>query len=173
MRILEPGIVKYQVRDALLYWVVIPLGVIVSGWGVDLLLGLQRLPSSLLLSAAALAFIGAGLVFIWRSMRDLSRLGGGTPNPRQPPRRLVTGGVYGLSRHPMFFGYDLAALGVVLLCRSWGMLLASLPLFLWGQVLFLRREERYLRRRYRESFSAYADRVPFLVPGIHFRRHTS
>ena len=73
-------------------------------------------------------------------------------------------GSYGLCRHPMFFGYDLAALGVVLLFRSWGMLLFAYPVFILMEYRFLRDEEKKLEKRFGEQFAAYRKRVPLLFP---------
>ena len=64
----------------------------------------------------------------------------------------------------MFLGYDCAALAVVLLCRSPAMLLVSYPAMIVWQVLFLRREERVLVKRFRDEYPMYKRRVPFLWP---------
>lgn len=157
-------VVKVQIRDALIYWVWLPAAVIAGGKGIDRLAGsapFPKAPGSILL---ALALIIAGVVLIQRSTRDLAVYGEGTPNPLAPPVRLVTRGSYALCRHPMFFGYDLAALGVVLLFRSPGMLAVSYPLFLAWEVRFLKREEEQLRRRFGKEFDAYRQETAFLVP---------
>jgi protein-S-isoprenylcysteine O-methyltransferase Ste14 len=151
-------------RDALVYWLWLPAAVLLAGRGVDRLLRLPPLPAREWLAALATALLLSGCIWIWRAERDLKRLGGGTPNPRFPARRLVTAGSYGWCRHPMFFGYDLAALGVVLLCRSLGMLLVAFPVFIALQVLVLRKEERILEKRFGAEFVAYRQRVPLLLP---------
>jgi protein-S-isoprenylcysteine O-methyltransferase Ste14 len=154
---------RARVRDALVYWLYIPTAVIGGGKAADLMLGLPAL-SGKGWTAAALPLLAAGGWFIQRSTADLQRLGEGTPNPRFPPRQLVTGGVYSLCRHPMFFGYDLAALGVVLLFRSPGMLFLSYPAFHLLQLRFLLREERILHKRFGRRFEEYRQRVPMLMP---------
>jgi len=163
---------RARLRDALIYWLYIPAAVIAGGKVVDLLLGLPGLPWGRWWSAAAVALLAAGGWLIDRSTRDLQRLGGGTPNPRFPPRNLVTGGVYAWCRHPMFLGYDLAALGVVLLWRSPGMLGLAFPLFIALQLRFLRKEEALLRKRFGLAFEAYRRSVPLLIPrpGAHRER---
>ncbi len=159
-------IVRAQLRDALIYWLYLPAAVIGGGWGTDALLHLPPLPvprGPLLGVVAVLLIAGVGL--IQRATADFKRLGDGTPNPQAPPKRLVTGGSYALCRHPMFFGYDLAALGTVLAFRSWGMLLIAYPLLLAGQIRFLKKEEARLLRRFGMEYEAYRQRVPFLLPG--------
>ena len=155
---------RAQVRDALRYWVVIPGAVLATGKAFDLLTGLPPLPGRSLLTVGAGLLLAAGLLLIWRAIRDLQVLGQGTPNPARPPKRLVTAGSYAFCRHPMFLGYDMAALGVVLLCRSPGMLVVALPLFLLWEIRFLKKEERFLARRFRADFQRYRQEVPFLLP---------
>jgi protein-S-isoprenylcysteine O-methyltransferase Ste14 len=152
------------VRDALLYWLAIPAAVIFSGLLLDEVFGLAALPASRWLTAVAVLLVVAGAALIRQAIRDFARYGRGTPNPRRPPVVLVNRGIYRRCRHPMFFGYDLAALGVVCLLRSPAMLCVSFPLFLFLQVGFLRKEEQYLRRRYGAAYAHYQQQVPFLVP---------
>jgi len=161
---------RARLRDALVYWFYIPAAVIAGGVAVDRLLGVPPVTAGIWLPATAVALLAAGGWFIARATRDLQRLGEGTPNPRFPPRALVSGGVYACCRHPMFLGYDLAALGVVLLWRSPGMLCLAYPLFIALQLRFLRKEEAILRRRFGASFEAYRRRVPLLIPRFGAKR---
>lgn len=163
MKILHPQIWKQQLRDALLYWVIIPAGVIVPGLLIDALFALPPLPRHLMLQAVAALLIAAGCILIWKSTADLQK-SGGTPNPSRPARQLITHGSYGLCRHPMFLGYDLTALGVVLLCRSPAMLLACYPVFLALQVRFLKKEEHVLSLRFKNRYDDYQKEVPMLLP---------
>lgn len=160
---LDPDIRKYQLRDAALYWLVIPAAVIASGKAVDFLFNLRVLSSPPYFTAVTLILLLAGVVLVWLSMMDLARAGG-TPNPRRPPKKIVTSNTYSLCRHPMFLGYDLCAFAVVLYFGSPGMLLVSFPVFLLLQVRFLRKEEQILLRKFKKAYADYADRTPFLLP---------
>ncbi len=164
MSLWRKDILLYQIRDACLYWLVIPALVLGSGWLLDQLLNWRLLPGAVLLPVAGLFLMALGGVFITAATHDFSRIGQGTPNPRRPPLILVRQGVYALCRHPMFFGYDLAGLGAVLLSRFPASLLISLPIFYIWQILFLRKEERYLTRRFKGEFAEYRQQVPFLLP---------
>ncbi|ORJ59805.1 hypothetical protein B5V00_09015 [Geothermobacter hydrogeniphilus] len=158
-------IFSFQLRAALLYWLWLPAAVIGGGLLFDWLLGWARWPyrSATLIAAALL--VACGIWIVGRATHDFARWGEGTPAPQAPPKRLVTEGIYAWCRHPMWFGYDLAALGVVLGCRSWGMLLFSYPLFIVLQLRFLRRrEEHLLVKRFRDDYLNYRDRVPLLIP---------
>lgn len=164
MTMFRQDIWKDQLRDALVYWLYIPGAVILSGLLLDLLGGFPRLSGGKGLAVGGTALIIVGIVIIWRATMDFKRFGDGTPNPRRPPKVLVTAGSYRLCRHPMFLGYDCAALGVVLLFGSLAMLLVSYPIFIILQIRFLQKEERYLARYYQQRFAAYQRQVPFLIP---------
>jgi protein-S-isoprenylcysteine O-methyltransferase Ste14 len=160
-----PGLHQARLKAALLYWLWLPAMVIVSGLLIDWFLSWSFWPLRPLLLVGACLLLTFGVWLVDRATRDFVRYGEGTPAPQAPPKRLVVTGVYAWCRHPMWFGYDLAALGVVLLWRSWGMLLVSFPLFILFQVRFLRQqEERLLLRRFKEEYQHYRDRVPMLLP---------
>lgn len=79
-----------------------------------------------------------------------------------PDHNLVTSGPYAVVRHPMYVGMMLAALGALLLHRTWTTLLlvAQLP------VLFARArlEDRALAVEFGAQWEAYRDRVPGWIP---------
>ncbi len=155
---------RQQVRDGLFYWLGLPAAVLVPGLIGDRLLGLGPLPwPGPRLAAGALAAILGGLL-VGRAMRDFERFGGGTPNPLRPPRTLVTEGSYRLCRHPMWLGYDLVALGVILALGSPVTLAVCLPLFVVFQVRFLKKEEHVLALKFKSTYPAYRARTPFLLP---------
>lgn len=159
----DPVIIKYQLRDALIYWCLIPAAVIFGGMAADHLLDLPEIPPAPWLMALAFVLLVAGLLLIWRSMKDLADAGG-TPNPRRPPRKLVTSGSYSLCRHPMFLGYDLCALSVVLFWRSPGMIFISFPIFIFFEIRFLQKEEKILSLKFKQSFADYQEGTSFLLP---------
>jgi protein-S-isoprenylcysteine O-methyltransferase Ste14 len=161
---------KAQIKDALIYWIYIPAGVILGGKTVDRVFSVPLLPDHFFFLASGTVSLILGLMFIQRSMKDLALYGDGTPNPLAPPKRLVTEGSYRLCRHPMFFGYNMAALGVALFLRSPGVLFLCYPVFIFFEISFLRKEERKLERRFPGAFQAYRERTPFLVPFVFRRR---
>jgi len=84
----------------------------------------------------------------------------------QPGHRLVTGGVYGVIRHPSYLGLLVSALGWALAFRSGvGVLLAALLI----QPLIARigAEERLLRSQFGDEYDAYRSRTSRLIPGIY------
>lgn len=162
MALFHPQIWQRQLRDALIYWVYLPVLVLAPGLLIDLLAGLAPHPHRFAGGAA----LAAGAAIIWRATVDLARYGAGTPSPFRPAQRLVTAGVYRFCRHPMWLGYDLMALGVILATGSFGALLITLPLFLAGQILFLRKEERGLVARFKQGYRAYQADTGMLLPRL-------
>ena len=93
-------------------------------------------------------------------------VGKGTPWPFDPPRRLVTTGLYRLTRNPMEGGFLLVVLGEVLWFESSVLLLYGLCGFLyfhWRQVFV---EEPALVDRFGECYERYRDDVPRWIPRV-------
>ena len=89
-----------------------------------------------------------------------------TPLPRpKPGGALVTGGTYGVVRHPIYSGGLLAALGWALLRGRWLGLLASGALWVFFDAKATR-EEAWLAERF-PDYPAYRRRVAKLVPGVY------
>jgi protein-S-isoprenylcysteine O-methyltransferase Ste14 len=82
--------------------------------------------------------------------------------------RLVVSGPYRSVRHPMYLGIAIAALGALLVYRTWTMvfvLLAS-P----GLAVKARHEDRLLFEQLGEGFAAYRSRVPGWLPRVRGRK---
>jgi len=108
--------------------------------------------------AAGWGMVAAGLILMAAAAREFARLRT-TIVPHRAPAALVTGGVYRLSRNPIYLG-DLAILaGLALVWGAWPALLL-VPLL--GRVLarrFIRPEEARLAAAFPAAFAAWAGRV--------------
>jgi len=84
----------------------------------------------------------------------------------QPGHQLVTGGIYGVIRHPSYLGLIVNLVGWALAFRSAvGLLLAALAvLVLLGRI---RSEEALLQSRFGSAYDAYRARTWRLVPGLY------
>lgn len=120
----------------------------------------ERAPLALVIGGA-LALAGAviavlGVVGLGRSL---------TANPVPlESSELVTSGLYGPVRHPIYSGLLLAALGVMLAAATWWHVAA------WAALVVLlmvkaRWEERMLLERY-DGYAEYARRTGRFIPGI-------
>ena len=110
-----------------------------------------------LLATAGLAYSVWGLAYLRRSFSIIPEA-----------RRLVTGGPYRLSRHPVYLGEIATAIGVNLATGGW-LSGAAISYFIVCEVLRMRWEERILAQAFPNEYPAYARRVPRYLPNP-FRR---
>lgn len=100
----------------------------------------------------------AGLVLIAMAL-GLFRRSKTRPEPWQPSTALVSGGIYRLTRNPMYLGMAMISLGVALAFSS----LAASVLAIVAAVIIDRtvimREEAYLMRRFGQDYARYASGV--------------
>lgn len=139
------------------------------GLALDVLMHLPGLPLG---DARWTGFLvlGLGLYLETRATRAFWLLGEGTPNPVDPPTRLVDRGPYKYTRNPLYLARMGILLGFSLLLASTGVLLLSLGLFLFLQFSLVPEEERRLREKFGHPYEAYCERVPrWVLPGA-FRR---
>ena len=133
-----------------------------------LLLGLaldQVLPSPLTLPEAVLirwtgggGLIVVGLAIMAAGTRNFSRVA--TPvRSNQPVRALVTTGIHGWSRNPIYIGMFLLYAGIGIVARSPWVLILALPLLIIVHYGVVAREEAYLERRFGDAYRDYKAHV--------------
>ncbi len=79
--------------------------------------------------------------------------------PNLPASQLVTGGIYRITRNPMYVGFVLALLGIGTAAGSIPMVLSAVPMFLYLHGYVIRREEKYLGRRFGAEYEVYRQKV--------------
>ena len=108
----------------------------------------------------AMVVAAAGVIFSVLGVLKF-RSAGTTVDPRVPSHSasLVTGGVYRISRNPMYVGF-------LLVLVAWGILLGNfasfvlLPIFVVCMNRFqIRPEERHMREKFGEAYSRYQAQV--------------
>jgi protein-S-isoprenylcysteine O-methyltransferase Ste14 len=110
--------------------------------------------------------LASGLFEVW-GIRSMGRQMASAAEVR-PDIVLVTGGAFGVVRHPLYLSVLLLWAGGALSLLSWAMAVAWL-LLVPAFVARARVEERLLGRHFGEAYGAYAARVPMLVPGFRSR----
>jgi protein-S-isoprenylcysteine O-methyltransferase Ste14 len=76
-----------------------------------------------------------------------------------PVDKLVTKGVYRISRNPMWFGFFLIFIGIGIACASWVYLLSAM-IFIILQHVLLTCEERWCLEKYGDAYSEYMKKTP-------------
>jgi protein-S-isoprenylcysteine O-methyltransferase Ste14 len=106
--------------------------------------------------AGSLILVGVALAAA--GIRNFSRAE--TPVPtREPVRALVTTGVHGWTRNPIYLGMFLVYGGIGIAARSPWTLLLTLPLAITIRYGVVAREEAYLERRFGDAYRAYKSGV--------------
>jgi 1-acyl-sn-glycerol-3-phosphate acyltransferase len=116
---------------------------------------------------------GAGLLLAL-SIVQYVRVSGRLPISAFPPGKLIRSGVFGIWRHPIY-------LFAVLFFGGWGVafwpagfLLVSLPLLVLATLVYARREEAGLEKRFGEAYAAHRRQTSLIVPRlIHVLRWVS
>jgi protein-S-isoprenylcysteine O-methyltransferase Ste14 len=99
-----------------------------------------------------------GLALAAAGVRDFSRAG--TPvRSIKPPRALVTTGIHGWTRNPIYLGMFLVYGGIGVAAQSPWTLILTLPLAITIHYGVVAREEAYLERRFGDAYRDYKARV--------------
>ncbi len=104
------------------------------------------------------AFILVGLALFAAGIRNFVRAA--TPVPTtEPTRALVTTGIHGWSRNPIYVGMLLVYAGIGIAVKSPWILVLALPLALTIRYGVVAREGAYLERRFGDAYRDYKARV--------------
>lgn len=136
------------------------LGALLLGGVLDLLLPFPvAIPGGDLVRwTIAGALILAGLVLAAAGIRNFSRAG--TPVPtNEPTRALVTSGIHGWTRNPIYLGLFLVYFGIGMGVQSAWILILTLPLAITIRYGVVAREEAYLESRFGDAYRTYKARV--------------
>lgn len=106
------------------------------------------------------AFIGLGLIGLGSSIIEFARRGRGTLAPIDPPSQLVRGGLYQVTRNPMYCANVASLAGQSLLYGSAAVAVYSILVTLAFHAFVVLYEEPALLRAFGPSWSEYANRVP-------------
>jgi protein-S-isoprenylcysteine O-methyltransferase Ste14 len=110
--------------------------------------------------------IGIGLVLtLWTVLAFVS-IGKGTPAPFDPPKELVTEGLFKYVRNPMYIGAVVAMCGEAVLLESFAILFLAGLMWLLFHLFVVYYEEPRLKKTFGQSYEEYICTVPRWVPKI-------
>jgi protein-S-isoprenylcysteine O-methyltransferase Ste14 len=108
---------------------------------------------------AVIATLGAILAFTARAVIGRNW---GSPATRKTDTQLVTGGPYGLIRHPIYSGVLLMMIGTAIgLTPLWWLVAAAAGTYF---IRSAHAEERFMAERFPDEYPAYRTRTKMLVP---------
>lgn len=107
--------------------------------------------------------IAIGLVLLFAGFRGLGKSLTANPVPNQDGV-LVTTGVYGIIRHPIYLGLLIITFGLVISSGVWGQIVVWLALAVL-LVYKMRWEEVLLTAKYK-GYADYMAKVPAIIPGL-------
>ena len=108
--------------------------------------------------AAGAVLISVGIVVFAAGLWSFSRAGTPVPGNR-PVRALVTTGIHGISRNPIYVGMFSIYAGIGLAALSAWIIIFMLPIAIVMRYGVVAREEAYLERHFGDSYRDYKARV--------------
>ena len=81
-----------------------------------------------------------------------------------PPDKLITTGIYAKSRNPMFFGYTVILIGIGISLSSISILVIFIPTFIIFDFIWIKLEEKNIRKKFGNEFTNYQKSTPFFIP---------
>ena len=109
-----------------------------------------------LAAAGAVIGIAGDIIFALAvyTMKDSWRAG----LAREDKTKMVTGGIYKISRNPAFLGFDLVYTGILLMFFNWALLFFSAFAMIMLHLQILQ-EEKYLQEVFGEEYISYRERT--------------
>ena len=147
---------EIKIRPPLLFAAALALGVVLDHL-LPLPIGISR-SDGLVHKLAPAIIILLGVAVAVAGIRNFSRAG--TPGPgNRPVRSVVTTGIHGWSRNPIYVGMILLYIGIGIAVRSPWVLGLALFIIILLRYAVIAREERYLERRFGDAYRDYKQRV--------------
>ncbi len=123
----------------------------------------------LILVIGSLLYFPAIALYLWgyKTLGHMFGISSGFGATLYQNHHLIRGGPYRYVRHPMYLAVILAALGALLIFRTWAMVLFSVLSL--GVILRARREERLLGEEFGEEWEVYRREVNGWIPTLRNR----
>ena len=134
------------------------IGVILTEKGIllDWSFGILKIPLLILGVASVVCGI---LLFYWAVFK--ARI-----DRKIKENTLVTDGVYGIVRNPIYSAYYLVCLGVVLIENNYILFLVPILGYVYMTIILKNTEEKWLYTLYGEKYKEYCDKVNRCIPII-------
>lgn len=137
------------------------LAVVLATLALEAIWPMDRIPATTLMGLRIGGFViaAAGLGLDVAAMLAMHRARTNIL-PHRAADRLLTGGVFAISRNPIYLGNTVLLIGVAMALPSLWMAAGALLAAALVDRLAIRREERHLAARFGPAYADYARRVP-------------
>jgi protein-S-isoprenylcysteine O-methyltransferase Ste14 len=137
---------------------------IIFGGALALGLALGNVPQSATYGTRVRRLLGTisiavGVVAGASALIEMRKVGS-DPNPFEPTTALATRGAFRFTRNPAYFGATSIYIGVALIARSIPAFVALPVALAMVDRFVVDKEERYLERRFGDTYRTYRDGVP-------------
>lgn len=105
---------------------------------------------------AIIALAGAGLILIGSRGHSQAKT---NVEPWRPTTAIISTGVYGFSRNPIYLGMAVLQFGLAICGGSLGAMAMIVPAVLFIQFQVIAREERYLEAKFGTAYTDYKAKV--------------
>ncbi|TDJ21986.1 MAG: isoprenylcysteine carboxylmethyltransferase family protein [Gammaproteobacteria bacterium] len=133
------------------------IGAILLGYAMDYLLPL-KIGDTIVIMIAGLMMVLIALIVIVLAILTFRRANTSV-EPWRPTSAIITGGVFGISRNPIYLAFCWATIGIGLILNSWWVVLGFIPAAALITVFVIVREEAYLEDKFAEEYRRYRSRV--------------
>ncbi len=113
---------------------------------------------SLTIKIAGILFFIVSLLFLITSLRQFF-ISKNTLIPIRPASSLQANGIYSITRNPMYVGLAVIYLGISCFVGNWWNIILFPLLLLFVQEYIIKREEKYLVRRFGQEYLIYKTNV--------------
>src|SRR5262245_21211318 len=140
----------------------ISLAALLVDLGLDRLAPIGFIEAILPRTARLVLALLIGAMAVWITARGVMavRRHGTAVDPRQPVSALVTSGIFASTRNPLYQCQGLLLLALAIAFASDWAVLSMVPWAVAMHVGVVRREERYLERKFGDDYRRYVARVP-------------
>lgn len=128
-------------------------------YGLSLLPSLNTLPALAGARPFGLIVIIAALLLMFAAMAQFRRANTQLLPNSETNNALVTGGLFGITRNPMYLGMVVLCIGGALWMERALMLASPFLMFAVANWVFIPFEEAKMRRQFGQAFDAYTKRV--------------
>ena len=109
--------------------------------------------------AVGIAVVAGGVALALAAVRKFKQVGTNV-KPWKPSLALATGGVYAKLRNPMYVALAMLVGGIAVALASDWMLVLVVPMFAVLHFGVVKREERYLEKKFGDDYRRYKESVP-------------